>query len=120
MADMFDLDISKMLSSMLDLQDKVQMGLEEQADRVWTKLLENYAKENARWENRTGHARQRLKSDYIILENGIKLRLKHGVDYGKWLELAHEKKYSIIPETIEKVGESEIMPAFENFLEKIK
>lgn len=120
MASNFDLDLSKMFNSMLNLEDKVLMGLEDQADRVWTKLLENYAKENARWENRTGHARQRLKSDYILSESGIKLRLKHGVDYGKWLELAHEKKYSIIPETIEEVGESEIMPAFENFLEKIK
>lgn len=113
-------DISGIMSGLAQLEDKVQMALEQQADDVWTKELEGYAKENARWQNRTGHARQRLKSDYVVVINGIKLRLAHGVDYGKWLELAHEKKYSIIPETIEKVGDQEIMPAFENFMEKIK
>lgn len=119
MASSFKFDISELADSLSGFEDKIQIALEAQADN-WTQMLESYAKENARWQNRTGHARQRLKSDCLPINNGVKLRLMHGVDYGKWLELAHEKKYSIIPETIEKVGNGEIMPAFENFMEKLK
>lgn len=113
-------DLSDLSESLLSFEGKITMAIEQQADDVWTKMLESYAKENARWQNRTGHARQRLSSDYIKSQTSIKLRLMHGVDYGKWLELANEKKYGIIPETIEKVGSQEIMPAFENFMERLK
>lgn len=116
--DFFKMDFSKLSDSLSELNDKTKLAIDAFAD-TGAKKLEAYARENARWQNRTGHARQRLSGDYIEVVNGIKLRLAHGVDYGKWLELAHEKKYSIIPETIEKVGEQEIMPSFEKFMEKL-
>ena len=51
--------------------------------------------------------------------NGYRITLAHGVEYGIWLELAHEKRYAIIQETIDHVGSLEIMPAFNRFLERI-
>ena len=82
--------------------------------------LQNHARQKARWTDRTGHARQRLTGTALPLVNGYKLRLAHGVDYGKWLELAHERKYAIIEETIRVVGTSKIMPGLENLLNKLK
>lgn len=81
--------------------------------------LESYAKKNARWKDRTGDARRRLKGDYERTKTGYQLSLAHGVKYGIWLELAMERRYAIIEETIEKVGQDEIMPAFKGFLDKL-
>lgn len=81
--------------------------------------LEAYAKENARWQDRTGDARRRLKGSTLEIENGYKLKLAHGVDYGIWLELAMERRYAIIEETIQRVGQEEIMPAFQGLLSQL-
>ena len=81
--------------------------------------LRSNAQTNAIWIDRTGNARTRLHAYVSAMANGYKITLAHGVDYGIWLELAHEKKYSIIPKTIEYVGTFEIMPAFENFMARL-
>lgn len=82
--------------------------------------LESEAKQNARWADRSGAARQRLKGSVSDIPTGYRLNLAHGVEYGIWLELAHEKRYSIIPETIRYVGTFDIMPAFHNLLERLQ
>lgn len=82
--------------------------------------LQNDARENAPWTDRTGHARQRLTGDYSEVPEGYQLELAHGVDYGIWLELAHEKRFSIIPKTIEYTGTFEIIPGFERLLEGLR
>lgn len=81
--------------------------------------LRSYAQENRRWTDRTSHARQRLNAYVTKMDNGYRITLAHGVDYGIWLELAHEKKYSIIPETIRVVGNEEILPGFERLIERL-
>lgn len=67
-------------------------------------FAENYAKQNAPWTDRTGDARERLHA--TVEETGPigTIVLSHGVDYGIWLEVANQGRYSIIPETIEVVG----------------
>lgn len=99
-------------------QDRAQAALEAILDTGCTKL-KSYAQTNARWTNRTGDARRLLDSDYITTATGFRLRLAYGVDYGIWLELANEKKYSIIPETIDIVGKKEILPSFQDMLERL-
>ena len=81
--------------------------------------LEGYARENRRWTDRTGHARQRLNCKCLSLANGYRLELGHGVDYGLWLELANEKRFAIIMETINTVGNGEIMPGFERLIDRL-
>lgn len=52
----------------------------------WSNTLENEAKINANWKDRTSHARQALHSG---LEGGINqytIYLSHGVEYGEILE----------------------------------
>jgi len=79
--------------------------------------VENYAKLNAPWKDRTTNARNGLaarsgrnaKTHYIVLF--------HQVPYGIWLETRWSAKYAIIMPTIDKYG-PEIMDTFNKILEK--
>lgn len=100
------------------MPSKVSIAVKMYAE-TGAQKLRTYAQNNRRWTDRTGHARQRLNAYVTQVDNGYKITLAHGVDYGIWLELAHEKKYSIIPETIRNVGEKEIMPGFNKLMQEV-
>lgn len=99
-------------------QDKVDMAVMMYAETA-AKQMEGDAKENAKWVDRTGHARQRITGTVERYSKGYKIKLAHGVDYGLWLELIQEKKYAIIEPTIRLTGTFVVMPGFEGLLEKI-
>lgn len=80
--------------------------------------LQNKARQKAPWTNRTGHARQRLKGDVLVVTHGYKIRLAHGVDYGKWLELAHEKKWAIVHPTINQES-SKVLQGLQGLLNRM-
>jgi hypothetical protein len=85
------------------------------ADFIATKM-QDYARKNAIWEDRTGNARSGLFAVALKKERGargqflktaertVEIYLSHGsaVFYGKFLELAHGGKYAIIVPAIEK------------------
>lgn len=81
--------------------------------------MQSAAQSNAKWTDRSGNARLRLNAYVSAMADGYRITLAHGVEYGIWLELAHEKRFAIIPQTIDYVGAFEIMPAFERFLERL-
>lgn len=112
------MDFSSLLAGLSEAESRTEAAIRLYAETAAQKLQDS-ARENARWTDRTGHARQRLTGSSYPVTEGYKLSLSHGVDYGIWLELANEKKYSIIPETIEYVGTFEIMPGFEKLMEKL-
>ena len=85
----------------------------------YAEQLQTDAQLNARWTDRTGEARRRLRGSYEVLTTGYKLTLAHGVDYGIWLELANEKRYAIIMQVIEYTGTFAIMPDFEDFMNRL-
>lgn len=62
--------------------------------------FERYAKTNRPWTDRTNMARQTLKGSSQKMPFGWRIQLAHGVDYGVWLELAHEKRFAIVEPTI--------------------
>ena len=63
--------------------------------------LEATMKANRPWVDRTGQAKTTLRSSVSQPnENTVRITLSHGVDYGIWLELAHEKNFAIIEPTI--------------------
>jgi len=64
--------------------------------------MERYAKENAPWTDRTSNARQGLQGNTRFDEDAIYAVIAHSVEYGKWLEIAHEKKYAILKGTVNK------------------
>ena len=118
MADVFKLDIQDLLDGLVETQDKADSAVRVYAEQGALQL-QNSAKENRRWTDRTGHARQRLNGCVGRIDKGFRIYLAHGVDYGIWLELANEKRFSIIPRTIEYVGAFEILPGFERLLERL-
>jgi hypothetical protein len=67
--------------------------------------MQTEAPQNAPWEDRTGNARSGLFSDVEMeaAEAIVTIYLSHGhtIFYGKFLELAHGGRYSIIMPTIE-------------------
>lgn len=111
-------DISNMESKLMSMNTRADAAVRIFAEQGAQKLRSN-AQRNAKWKDRTGSARQRLNSYVSATATGYRITLAHGVDYGIWLELAHEKRFAIIPQTIEYVGTFEIMPAFERFLERL-
>lgn len=111
-------DISDMAGKLEAMSTRADAAVRVFAEQGATKLRSN-AQSNAKWTDRTGNARQRLNAYVSATATGYRITLAHGVDYGIWLELAHEKRFAIIPQTIEYVGTFEIMPAFNRFLERL-
>lgn len=67
--------------------------------------LESTMKLNRPWTDRTGMAKATLNTSVSQPdENTVRITLAHGVDYGIWLELAHEKNYAVIAPTIDTEG----------------
>lgn len=118
MASGFRFDATQLLEGMADFQTKAEAAIQKYAETSAGKL-ESTAKTDAPWQNHTGDARRRLKGDALPVENGFKLRLAHGVEYGIWLEVANERRFAIIEPTIRKVGSSEIMPGFTRLLDRL-
>ncbi len=116
MAD-FTLNIENLLKGLSDCENKAQVAMLMYAQNGALKL-QNSARKNAPWTNRTGQARQRLSCETEIVENGYREKLAHGVDYGIWLELAHEKRFAIIEPTIQKEGPA-VLSGFNKLLEKL-
>lgn len=81
--------------------------------------MESYAKLHRPWTDRTGQARQRLtgRVDHLV-QTQWTITLSHGVDYGIWLENAHEQKYAIVKPTV-LLKSSDIMNSFQGLLNNL-
>jgi len=79
-----------------------KVGLEG-LGRVASTNMTNYARQNKRWQDRTGNARAGLHGD-SFWQNPFMLIIfiAHAMEYGIFLELAHDGKYSILEETANK------------------
>jgi len=81
--------------------------------KYWEPHLENYAKENAPWTDRTANARQALRSyngtdapagypsSQQLAQDVVELFLSHGMEYGISLETKWQGRYAIIYPTLE-------------------
>lgn len=69
--------------------------------------LQEYMKANKKWQDVTGAAKRGLKGQASVpKEHQVRITLAHGVNYGIWLELAHEMNYAIVrPTILTKSGE---------------
>lgn len=92
-------DDSDVKNGLEQLRRKVEAGLVIYGETV-SKDFESYAKSNRPWTDRTGAARQRLNGYVEKILHGVRIYIAHGVYYGIFLELAHEKKYAILEPTI--------------------
>lgn len=84
------------------------------------KEIESKMKQNRPWTDRTNMAKARLSANVSQPEKHlIRTTLSHGVDYGIWLELAHEKNYAIIAPTIKDEG-PKIVEDLNDLMSKLK
>lgn len=66
--------------------------------------VEEYARLNAPWADRTGAARSGLTASVFLEMGEVVLELAHTVDYGIWLETIQDGQYAIIMPTLEALG----------------
>lgn len=66
--------------------------------------LVSAAQEDASWTDRTANARQGLSSAVTRSGDTIELVLFHLMEYGIWLEVAHDGTYAIIMPTIDRMA----------------
>lgn len=118
MSNNFSVDISKFLNGMSDFDTRVIEGVRMIAEQGGLKLVA-YSKAHAKWVNRTGEARRRLKYEVTRVPNGWRITFGHGVDYGIFLEKAHEGKYAILQDALITISDAEIMPALKKFLKNV-
>lgn len=82
--------------------------------------LQAKMKLNRPWTDRTGMAKATLSAKVSQLSKEIvRITLAHGVQYGIWLELAHEKNYAIIAPTVREEG-PRIVEDLDNLMSKLK
>ena len=113
----FDLKDDEVKAGMALFNTKVMLGMKMYAETA-AKNFENYAKENRPWTDRTGMARQRLTGYVEEIDKGYRINIAHGVNYGLWLEYAHEMKYAILEPTVRLKG-PEVVSGMQNLLKKV-
>jgi hypothetical protein len=60
--------------------------------------------EHLKWRDKTAHARQGLFAKVTKAKGTIRIDLAHTMDYGVYLELAHQRKYAVIEPVIKKLA----------------
>jgi hypothetical protein len=95
---------SELAKSLDQYGDKVLTAVAAVAQYVATQMQDS-AKANAPWTDRTGNARSGLfgTSEADFASKVVTIYLSHSavLDYGLWLELANEGKFSVIMPTLE-------------------
>lgn len=82
--------------------------------------LQSKMKNNRPWTDRTNMAKALLNAKVSQPKKDlVRITLAHGVDYGIWLELAHNKNYAIIAPTINQEG-PRIVGDLKDLMSKLK
>lgn len=81
-------------------------------------MMQSEAQRNRPWTDRTSRARLGLTGSSELAPDELRIVLSHTVDYGVWLELAHEKKYAIVEPTI-RLNATQVVSGLNNFLDKV-
>jgi len=82
--------------------DFMRDGVESFEDDA--RKVEDYAKDNAPWTDRTGDAREGLTAEVSRDGEAVVLELYHTVEYGLWLEVIQSGEYAIIMPTLEAMA----------------
>jgi len=93
---------------------KLRVAVKALAD-YFAQKMQDEARRNAPWQDRTGNARSGLAglAEQAALDLMV-IYLTHGVEYGKWLELANGGKYAIVVPTIQRN-----LPEIERMLQRL-
>ena len=102
---------------MMAFTPKVEAALKMFAETAATSL-ESQAKGNRPWTDRTSRAREGLTGSSEVSGTKVQIVLAHTVDYGVWLELAHEKNWAIVEPTV-RLESEHILAGLEHLFDKL-
>jgi hypothetical protein len=97
-----------------DLRGRIGLYMKGQSTRV-----QDYARRNAPWTDRTSNARNGLFAQYNgdLAGDRHVIRVYHTVPYGIWLEIRWAGKYAIIFPTVQSEG-ARILAGMNKLIEK--
>ena len=110
-------DANELLSYLDNANARANTAVELYANEG-AKVMENYAKRNRPWTDRTGHARQRLHGWIERTPKGVKINIGHGVDYGYYLEMCHQRRFEILNPTVNACS-AKIISGYKGLLNEI-
>lgn len=109
------IDVDGIIDGLTRIDEKTKKALALYGDVV-AKKAEAEAKSGARWTDRTGSARQRLRGESSESgNNSVRVTLSHNVDYGIYLEYCHGGKNAIVEPTIDNIS-GEAIKGMENLI----
>lgn len=114
----FKMDTKKLTLGMAGLTTRLEAAIMVLAN-THAASLEAQMKRERPWTDRTNMARVSLRG--VVSRPSVavvRITLSHGVTYGKFLELAHGKRYAIVRPTIEKEA-YKVFNSFDKLLHKI-
>lgn len=114
----YRLDIKNLINGLNSYEYKAKIAIKTYAETS-AKNLEQYAKTHRKWTDRTNRARLGLTGYVKQSEKGYIIYLAHTVDYGLWLEFAHEKRFAILEPTIRLQG-PKVLKGMENLLNRLR
>lgn len=108
-------DVGQLTRGITQYETRFKSALRLLCD-VSARKMEEWAKQNAPWTDRTGNARQGLKGQaYWGDRETMVIVVSHSVDYGLWLELAMNRNYAVLEDAIEE-KRSELFRAIERLM----
>ena len=110
-----DSAIKKMINETGKIENRLKESLRIISD-IAAKKMADWGRINAKWTPRTGDAQKYLTGEAYWENNEIlTVAVMHNINYGIWLELAHEKKFAILEQSIETQRE-ELMKQYGKLL----
>ena len=93
------IDAREVINNLKNIDERAKAGLLTIGNTTASQMKE-YAQSNHRWTDRTGSATAEIKSKAEWQGDTLDIWIKHGVDYGIWLEIreAFEGRYKILEE----------------------
>lgn len=99
----FKFDEAIVAKGLAEMHLKTMETLEVYGDRI-AKDMESYAKSHIPWTDKDSDAKDKITGQSQNLGTKVRCSISHGVDYGIYLEMCNEGKYSILKPTIDAVG----------------
>lgn len=108
-------EISKMIAAIEVAESRLREALKVVSDTAAKKMVE-WAQDNKPWTDITSDAKRLMTGEaYWEDKETLTIAIMHNVEYGIWLELAHEKKYAILEQAIES-QRMELLKQYEKLL----
>ena len=101
----FDFDQGSLGRNLATFDAKVAEFIDKDIE-VHTAQGERALHTNAPWRDRTGHARQTLWADNEKTQDGYRIEMGHGAEYGVYLEESNNGRFQIIMPTLLETARS--------------